>query len=76
MFESKISAGSTEKIPTEASKKTDAETIFSWSYHMESHAKKCVENYRELANKTTQQLTKVATPCMDDHQKKKKKMSQ
>ena len=27
MFEAKISAGSTEKLPTEASKKTDAETI-------------------------------------------------
>ena len=30
--------------------------------------KKCVERYCELANKTTQQLHKVATPCMDDHQ--------
>ena len=37
---------------------------------MEGHAKKCVERYRELANKTTQQLYKVATPCMDDHQLK------
>ena len=27
-----------------------------------------VERYCELANKTTQQLYKVATPCMDDHQ--------
>ena len=35
---------------------------------MEGHAKKCVERYCELANKTTQQLYKVATPCMDDHQ--------
>ena len=34
---------------------------------MEGHAKKCVERYCELANKTTQQLHKVATPCMDDH---------
>ena len=32
------------------------------------HAKKCVERYCELANKTTQQLHKVATPCIDDHQ--------
>ena len=24
--------------------------------------------YCELANKTTQQLHKVATPCVDDHQ--------
>ena len=29
-------------------------------------AKKCVERYRELANKTTQQLYKVSTPCIDD----------
>ena len=39
---------------------------------MEGHAKKCVERYCELANKTTQQLDKVATPCMDDHQFKEK----
>ena len=30
--------------------------ISSWSYDMEGHAKKCVERYCELANKTTQQL--------------------
>ena len=30
--------------------------------------KKCVERHCELANKTTQQLYKVATPGMDDHQ--------
>ena len=42
--------------------------ISSWSYDMEGHAKKCVERNCELANKTTQQLHKVATPCMDDHQ--------
>ena len=41
--------------------------ISSWSYDMEGHAKKCVERYCELANKTTQQLYKVATPCLDDH---------
>ena len=35
---------------------------------MESHAKKCVERYCELANKTTQQLYKVTTPCTDYHQ--------
>ena len=35
---------------------------------MEGHAKKCVGRYCELANKTTQQLYKVSTPCMDDHQ--------
>ena len=34
---------------------------------MPGHAKKCVERYCELANKTTQQLYKVSTPCIDDH---------
>ena len=41
--------------------------ISSWSCDMEGHAKKCVERYCELANKTTQQLYKVSTPCIDDH---------
>ena len=47
--------------------KSDA-NISSWSYDMEGHAKKSVERYCELANKTTQQLCKVATPCLDVHQ--------
>ena len=34
---------------------------------MEVHAKKWVERYCELANKTTQQLYKVSTPCIDDN---------
>ena len=68
MFESRTSAGAKEKLPTRASGKLDAETISSWSYDMEGHAKKCVEKHCELANKTTQQLYKIATPYMDDHQ--------
>ena len=47
----------------------------SWSYDMEGHAKKCVQRYCELANKTTQQLYKVATPCIDDHQFKEEEKS-
>ena len=39
---------------------------------MEGHAKKCVERHCELANKTTQQLYKVSTPCIDDHHHFKK----
>ena len=39
-----------------------------WSYDMEGHAKKCVERYCELTNKTTEKVFKVAAPCMDDHQ--------
>ena len=64
MFESRISAGALEKLPNTG--KLDA-NMFSWSYDMEGHAKKCVQWYCELANKTTQQLFKVATPCIDDH---------
>ena len=48
--------------------------ISSWSYDMEGHAKKCVERYCELANKTTQQLYKVSTPCIDDHHFKEEEM--
>ena len=44
MFESRISAGAQEKLSeTRASGKLDANTISSWSYDMEGHAKKCVE---------------------------------
>ena len=38
------------------------------------HAKKCVEPYCELANKTTQQLYKVSTPCIDDHHFKEEEL--
>ena len=74
MFEARISAGAKEKLPTGASGKPDAETISSWSYNMEGHAKKCVERYCELANKSSQQLYKVATPCIDDHQFKEEEI--
>ena len=62
MFESRISAGATVKLPC-----SEHLRISSWSYDMAGHAKKCVERYCELANKTTQQLYKVSTPCIDDH---------
>ena len=62
MFESRISAGGLEKLPF-----SQKIRISSWSYDMVGHAKKCVERYCELANKTTQQLYEVSTPCIDDH---------
>ena len=62
MFESRISAGGVEKLPCSENLR-----ISSWSYNMEGHDKKCVERYCELANKTTQQLCKVSTPCIDHH---------
>ena len=68
MFESRISAGSAEKLPFSQNTR-----ISSWSYDMVGHAKKCVERYCELANRTTQQLYKVSTPCIDDHHFKEKK---
>ena len=69
MFESRTSAGATEKLPCSENLR-----ISSWSYDMEGHAKKCVERYCELANKTTQQLYKVSTPCIDDHHVKEEEM--
>ena len=50
MFESRISARRTEKLTC-----SENLCISSWSYDMEGHAKKCVERYCMLANKTTQQ---------------------
>ena len=61
MFGSRISAARTEKLQY-----SENFCISSWSYDMEGHAKKCVERYCELANRTTQQLYKVSTPCIDD----------
>ena len=62
MFDSRISLGGTEKLPC-----SENLCISSWSYDMEGHAKKCVERYCKLANKTTQILYKVSSPCIDDH---------
>ena len=62
MFESRISAGGVEKLPFPKNLR-----VSSWSYDMAGHAKKCMERYCELANKTTQQLYKVSTPLIDDH---------
>ena len=70
MFESRILwQGGTEKLPY-----SEKFRISSWSYDMEGHAKKCVERYCELANKTTQQLYKVSTPCIDDHHFKEEEL--
>ena len=69
MFGSRISAARTEKLQY-----SENFCISSWSYDMEGHAKKCVERYCELANRTTQQLYKVSTPCIDDHHFKEEEM--
>ena len=69
MFESRISAGATEKLPC-----SENLSISSWSYDMEGHAKKCVERHCELASKTTQQLYIVSTLCIDDHHFKEEEL--
>ena len=69
MFESRISTVRTEKLPYSENLR-----ISSWSFDLECHAKKCVERYCELANKTTQQLYKVSTPCIDDYHFKEEEM--
>ena len=69
MFESRITAGATDKLPC-----SENLCISSWSYDMEGHAKKCVERYCELANKTTQQLCKVSIRCIDDHHFKEEEL--
>ena len=64
MYESRISAGATEKLPD--SGESNAKAI-AWSYDMEGRAETSVERYCELANKNIEQLFKVSTPCIDDH---------
>ena len=48
MLESRISVERVEKLPFPQNIR-----ISSWSYDMVGHAKKCVERYCELANKTS-----------------------
>ena len=69
MFESRISEERTEKLPC-----SENLIISLWSHDMEGNAQKCVERYCELANKTTQQLYKVSTPCIDDHHFKEEEL--
>ena len=71
MFEPQISAGATGKLP--GWETPHAKTV-AWSYDMEGHAQKCVERYCELANKKTEQLYKVSSPCLDDHHFKKEEL--
>ena len=69
MFESRISAGGTEKLPS-----SENIRISSWSHDVEGHSKKCVERCCELSNRTTEQLYKVSTPCIDDHHFKEEEL--
>ena len=62
MFESRISAGATEKLPEW--EKLHAKTV-AWSYDTEGHARKCAKRYCELANQKVEQLYKGSSPCLD-----------
>ena len=71
MFESRISAGATEKLP--GWENPHAKTM-AWSYDMEGHAQKCVPRYCELANQTDSSCTKSPFVCLDDHHLKKEEL--
>ena len=71
MFESRISAGATDKLL--GWEKAHAKTV-AWSYDMEGQAQKCGERYCERANKKVEQLYKVSSPCLDDHQFKQEEL--
>ena len=76
MFESRISAGAKEKLPTRGSGKPDADIICSWSYDMEGHAKKCVEDIANLRIKKLSNETKLQHHAWMTINLKKRKMSQ
>ena len=69
MFESLTSAGTKENMPGSGE---SSEKIAALFYDMEGLSKKCVERYCDLANRNLEQIHKVYTPCIDDHQFKKK----
>ena len=70
MFESRISAGGSEKLPFPQNLR-----ISSWSYDMAGHAKKCVERYCELANKRLNNSTKYLLHASMTTASKKKKQN-
>ena len=69
MFESRISAKRTEKLPY-----SENLSISSGPTIWRVMPRKCVERHCELANKSTQQLYKVSTPCIDDHHFKEEEL--
>ena len=71
MFESRISAGATEKLL--GWEKSHAQTV-AWSYDMEGHAQKCVDRYCELAHKKVEQIYRVSSLCLDDNQFKQEEL--
>ena len=68
----RILLNNTEKLP--GWEKTSRKNRRAGSYDVLGHAKKCVEICCELANRKTDQLYKVSTPCLDDHNFKEEEM--
>ena len=71
MFESRISAGAKESYLVQGNL---TQTYLSGPVIWKVMQMKCVERYCELANRTTQQLYNIATPCLDDHQFKEEEL--
>ena len=69
MFESRISAGATEKIPC-SGKSEYLRGPMTWRV-MPRNVWNDIVSWR---TKTTQQLYKVSTPCIDDHHFKEEEM--
>ena len=71
MFESRISAGATWKIPgwEKTSRKNNCMVLWCGRTRQKSAWRDCV-----LANKKVEQLHKVSSPCLDDHQFKKEEL--
>ena len=65
-------------ISTDTDVKTgekNAKDITAWSYDVEGHGQKCVARCCDLAHKTVDEVHKVSTPCLDDHQVKREDMT-
>ena len=70
LFESRISAGRVEKLLF--SEKSEA-NIFSWSYAVEGHAKKCVERISNLQTNRLDNYTRSQHHALTTVKTKKKK---
>ena len=71
MFESRISAGATEKH-WDGRDLTHKQSRCPTTWR--ATLKKCVEQYCEFANKNVEQLHKVSNLCLDDHQFKQEEL--
>ena len=71
MFESRISAGATDKLPGwENTSRKDGRVVLR-------HGRTCSKNalrYFELANKKPEPLYQISSPCLDDHHFKKEEL--